>query len=71
MTTLSHAQTSVAAEWAPPSNGLTRDVPAAQTGHRTRLAVAWRAAINYLVPVGYEDDTGFHYGERPESVRQE
>lgn len=23
------------------------------------------ATMNYLVPMGYEDETGFHYGELP------
>ena len=28
-----------------------------------RVVARWRAAINYLVPIGYEDDSGFHYGQ--------
>jgi hypothetical protein len=34
---------------------------------RSHLAVAFHAAIDYLVPVGYEDETGFHYGDIAES----
>jgi hypothetical protein len=29
----------------------------------TRIVATWHAAVNYLVPIGYEDETGFHYGE--------
>jgi len=42
-------------------------VPAARTGWRTRAAVTCQAAINHLAPIGYEDETGFHYGGMPMS----
>ena len=42
-------------------------VPGARTGWRTRVAVTCHAAVNYLVPIGYEDETGFHYGGMPVS----
>jgi hypothetical protein len=29
------------------------------------MEVTWHAVINYLVPIGYQDETGFHYGEGP------
>ncbi|MGP8199174.1 MAG: hypothetical protein ACLQU4_06700, partial [Limisphaerales bacterium] len=32
-----------------------------------RRSQIWHAAIDYLVPIGYEDETGFHYGEMPTS----
>ncbi len=65
MTTISHTERSVPAEWA--FNGESLIVPAAPTGRRTRLAVTWHAVMNYLVPIGYEDEAGFHYGEMPPS----
>lgn len=38
--------------------------PGAGTGLLTRLVVGWFSAVSFLVPVGYEDETGFHYGEK-------
>ena len=38
----------------------------AGTGWLTRLMVGWFNAVSFLVPVGYEDEAGFHYGERAE-----
>ncbi len=32
----------------------------------SRIAAAWRAFCNSFAPLGYEDETGFHYGDRPE-----
>lgn len=31
-------------------------------GFQTRIAVKWEAIVNFLVPIGYEDEAGFHYG---------
>jgi hypothetical protein len=42
-------------------------VPGARSGWRTRAAVTCQAAINHLAPIGYEDETGFHYGAMPVS----
>lgn len=27
-----------------------------------RLSVSWEAVANFVVPIGYEDEEGFHYG---------
>jgi len=29
------------------------------------IAVSWDAVVNFIVPIGYEDQSGFHYGEQP------
>jgi hypothetical protein len=34
-------------------------------GISNRITVSWDAVINFLVPVGYEDESGFHYGGPP------
>lgn len=28
-----------------------------------RITAVWGAAMDFLIPVGYQDDSGFHYGE--------
>jgi hypothetical protein len=33
--------------------------------HWVRSTVSLRALVDGLVPVGYEDETGFHYGAGP------
>jgi hypothetical protein len=38
-------------------------VPAAWLASWTHLTVPLHTAINRLVPIGYQDDTGFHYSE--------
>jgi len=63
MTTASHAEQDVSADQALPPNVGDLIDPAARTGNWPRIAVAWRAAVNYLVPLGHQDETGFHYGE--------
>jgi hypothetical protein len=37
-----------------------------KTGFAVRNMVKWRATIASHVPVGYEDQTGFHYGVNPD-----
>jgi hypothetical protein len=63
MTTVSHTDGGDPADWVSSFERASLTVPAAPTKGRTRIGVAWRAAINYLVPIGYEEKTGFHYGE--------
>lgn len=29
-----------------------------------RISVEWRKTVEFLLPVGYEDETGFHYGTK-------
>jgi hypothetical protein len=31
----------------------------------TKIIAKWRAAVSFKVPVGYQDETGFHYGAQP------
>lgn len=30
-----------------------------------KIIAKWRAAVSFKVPVGYQDETGFHYGAQP------
>jgi len=32
------------------------------------VAITWHMMINSLVPVGYQDETGFHFGEKSDSA---
>jgi hypothetical protein len=44
------------------TNRLARIVSAARPGWWSGVVVVWHAAVNHLVPIAYEDETGFHYG---------
>jgi hypothetical protein len=58
---MNHTEQRVATDWVFAISG------AALPGqNRTRFAALWDAAVNYLVPIGYEDFDGFHYGEPPQ-----
>jgi len=41
--------------------------PTPSGGAPTRISVKWRKAVEFLLPVGYEDETGFHYGTKKSS----
>ena len=45
-----------------------KGVPAAQPVKSNRIEVTWHKAVDYLAPIGYEDDSGFHYGEMSAST---
>jgi len=49
--------------WPAPSNAIRTAWPAA--AFRVRITAKICAAIASRVPVGYEDETGFHYGVNP------
>jgi hypothetical protein len=67
MTTVSRIERGIPDNGAFPPNGPALSVPAPRPKRWTRIAVAWHAAVNYLVPIGYEDEAGFHYGAKPKS----
>ena len=67
MTTVSHTGRGIPAGRAFSSNCHGLIAPAPRSRILTRLAVTWHTAINYLVPIGYQDETGFHYGQTPPS----
>jgi hypothetical protein len=33
-----------------------------------RIAITWQTALDFFVPIGYEDESGFHYGTMPSST---
>jgi hypothetical protein len=37
----------------------------AQSRGLSRIIGVWRAIRDSFAPLGYEDETGFHYGDRP------
>jgi hypothetical protein len=63
VTTMSKIEAGVAAESQVTRNHIGRNIRAIWLGSMVRGAFMWRAAINYLMPIGYEDETGFHYGD--------
>jgi len=65
MAIVSHPERDLPAGWSSSSD--TEFNRTARPGKWTRIAVTWHAAIQYLVPIGYQDADGFHYGEAPES----
>jgi len=54
------------AECSAPSGGETRTTSSGQEGGVLRIIGACRAFFDsFAPPLGYEDETGFHYGDRP------
>ncbi len=45
-------------------------MPREQRGYGRRLTVVWAAAVNFIVPFGYQDGNEFHYGAPPASPDQ-
>jgi len=48
-----------------PSAGETVRTARRKAGFSVRIISKWRGAIASRVPVGYENETGFHYGSDP------
>jgi len=65
MTTVRHLSEKGVQPESPASSGDAAITASARLGCFTRVVATWHAAINFLVPIGYEDETGFHYGEPP------
>jgi hypothetical protein len=53
-------------KWSSPSGRETNRNSSEQGWGLSRLTAAWRAFRDSFAPLGYEDETGFHYGDRPE-----
>jgi len=65
MTTVRHlSNKGVRPEW-PSSRGDAVTAATPRPACLTRVVATWHAVINFLVPIGYEDEWGFHYGEPP------
>jgi hypothetical protein len=63
MIQISHAVEGVLGERVGSANGNHQVVSGARRTPWARLAITWDMALDYLAPIGYEDETGFHYGE--------
>lgn len=65
MITASQTECAAPDEWAAASNDALA-VPGTPNGIGQRLADLFRAVIDQSAPVGYEDETGYHFGDMPE-----
>jgi len=61
MIIIRHRDGGSASEWLTTHHGHTAGRSSAQPGGWNRLATRWHAVVNFLVPSGYEDNTGFHF----------
>ena len=43
------------------------DASRVQSGFLSHVVAMWHAVLNFVAPFGFEDETGFHYGEMPAS----
>jgi len=57
------AERGAPARWPSSSGGGCSRAKRVLSGFWTRIVAMWNAALNFFVPYGYEDETGFHYGE--------
>ena len=65
MTAASHiSKKKVRAVWHSSSEGLVT-FPSGRSGIINHISSTWKVTVNFLAPVGYQDETGFHYGEPP------
>lgn len=45
---------------------MTRTTPIALFAvYWARITNTWQAAVDFVAPMGYEDEAGFHYGPQP------
>jgi hypothetical protein len=65
MTTQSHIEGNLSGEWESPANDDLLIGRPARSASWARIAVTWHTALDHFVPIGYEDESGFHYGEMP------
>ena len=65
MAIVSHPERDLPAGWS--SSADAEFNRTAHPGRWMRIAITWHAAIQYLVPIGYQDAGGFHYGAVPGS----
>ena len=62
MITVSHPDAGDA-KWLPSPAGDRAVAPSEKSGIVTKIIAKWEAAVNFIVPVGFEDPSGFHFGE--------
>jgi hypothetical protein len=68
MTTVSHTDRVAATEWISGCDSEALTIPTAQAENLNRIAVTWQTALDFFVPIGYEDESGFHYGTMASST---
>jgi len=55
-------------KWSSPSGRETDTNPSEQGWGLSRIVATCRAFYDSFAPLGYEDETGFHYGNGPEET---
>jgi hypothetical protein len=59
------AQKGVPSQWSSPSGRETNTNSSEKGTGFSHILSIWRVFRDSFAPLGYEDETGFHYGDRP------
>ena len=64
MITIIQTDCGISARWMPSPTQNVLTAPAKPARKTSRMPIRWHSVVDYFVPLGYEDDSGFHYGEQ-------
>jgi len=60
------AQNEDRGQWQASSASPTHTTSSGQDHGISRIVAVWRGLFQNVAPMGYEDETGFHYGDAPQ-----